>query len=249
MEIHFLLFLAGLVGGAMNALAGGGSGVTFAALVVSGMPPIIANATNTFAATLGYITGALGYRSHLSDVRRDLVWQVPVAFVGGLLGGWLLLKTDAEIFSAAVPWLLLFATLLFMLGGQLERLAARTSARQLWIIGALALFLTCVYGGYFNGGFGILTLAALSLAGYTQVRAMQGLKLIFATVSSISALVLFIGAGVVDYVGGLAVMAGIGLGSYGAARLTNYVSDKTVRRISLAICIGVTAYAFYAEYG
>ncbi|MEC7209619.1 MAG: sulfite exporter TauE/SafE family protein, partial [Pseudomonadota bacterium] len=150
---------------------------------------------------------------------------------------------------AAVPWLLLFATLLFMLGGQLERLAARTSARQLWIIGALALFLTCIYGGYFNGGFGILTLAALSLAGYTQVRTMQGLKLIFATVSSISALVLFIGAGVVDYVGGLAVMAGIGLGSYGAARLTDYVSDKTVRHISLAICIGVTAYAFYVEYG
>ena len=77
---------------------------------------------------------------------------------------------------------------------------------------------------------------------------MQGLKLIFATVSSISALVLFIGAGVVDYVGGLAVMAGIGLGSYAAARLTDYVSDKTVRHISLAICIGVTAYAFYAEY-
>ena len=150
------------------------------------MPP-------TFAATLGYITGALGYRNHLTAVRRDLVWQMPVAFVGGLLGGWLLLRTDAEIFSAAVPWLLLFATLLFMLGGQLERLAARTSARQLWIIGALALFLTCIYGGYFNGGFGILTLAALSLAGYTQVRTM-GLKLIFATVSSISALVLFIGA-------------------------------------------------------
>ena len=83
-----MLFLAGLVGGTMNALAGGGSGVTFAALVVSGMPPIIANATNTFAATLGYITGALGYRNHLTAVRRDLVWQVPVAFVGGLLGGW-----------------------------------------------------------------------------------------------------------------------------------------------------------------
>ena len=72
MEIHFLLFFAGLVGGTMNALAGGGSGVTFAALVVSGMPPIIANATNTFAATLGYITGALGYRNHLTAVRRDL---------------------------------------------------------------------------------------------------------------------------------------------------------------------------------
>lgn len=248
METNLVLFLAGLVGGTMNALAGGGSGVTFAALVISGMPPIIANATNTFAATLGYITGAFGYRSHLTDVRRDLMWQVPVAFVGGLLGGWLLLRTDADTFSAAVPWLLLFATVLFMLGGQLARMAVRVSSRQLWAIGAVALFLTCIYGGYFNGGFGILTLAALSLSGYTQVRTMQGLKLIFATVSSISALVLFIGAGVVDYVGGLAVMLGIGLGSYGAARLTDFVSDATVRRASLAVCIGVTVYAFYAEY-
>ena len=69
------------------------------------MPPIIANATNTFAATLGYITGALGFRTLLRVVRRDLVWHVPIAFVGGLLGGWLLLRTDADIFSAAVPWL------------------------------------------------------------------------------------------------------------------------------------------------
>jgi len=244
----FLLFLAGLIGGTMNALAGGGSGITFAALVFTGMPPIIANATNTFAATFGYITGVLGYRQHMGGMGKDLLWQAPLVFIGGLLGGYALLQTDAQVFAAAVPWLLLFATLLFVAGPQLERVAARFVGRRVKIAGALALFLTCVYGGYFQGGFGILTLAALSLSGYTAVRAMNGLKLVFATISSVAAILLFAVEGKIDYIGGLAVMAGIGISSYGAARLTNYVSDANVKRASLAVCLMVTAYAFYVAY-
>ena len=244
-----LLFLAGLIGGTMNALAGGGSGITFAALVFTGMPPIIANATNTFAATFGYITGVLGYRKHMDGLWRDLVWQVPLVFVGGLIGGWALLQTDPQLFAAAVPWLLLLATLLFMAGPQLERAAQRLGGRRMAALGAFAIFLTCIYGGYFQGGFGILTLAALSLSGYTAVRAMNGLKLVFATISSIAALILFALDGQIDYVGGLAVMAGIGIGSYGAARLTDYVSDENVKRASLFVCWLVTVYAFLTAYG
>ena len=243
-----LLFLAGLVGGTMNALAGGGSGITFAALVFTGMPPIIANATNTFAATFGYITGVLGYRQHMGGMGKDLLWQAPLVFIGGLLGGYALLQTDADVFAAAVPWLLLFATLLFMAGPQLERLAARFGGRGVQMAGALALFLTCIYGGYFQGGFGILTLAALSLSGYTAVRAMNGLKLVFATISSIAALLLFALEGKIDYVGGLAVMVGIGIGSYGAARWTNHISDSNVKRASIAVCLLVTGYAFFIAY-
>ena len=232
----------------MNALAGGGSGITFAALVFSGMPPIIANATNTFAATVGYITGAYGYRAHLKTVRSNLIWQLPLTFVGGLIGGWLLLRTDAQVFQAAVPWLLLFATVLFMAGSQLEQLARNLGGNRAKYLGGAAVFCTCIYGGYFNGGFGILTLAALSLAGYTAVRAMNGLKLVFATSSSISALILFAYADAINYLGGLAVMLGIAIGSYGAARLSDFISEATVRRASLAICLGVTAYAFYIEF-
>ena len=135
---------------------------------------------------------------------------MPVALVGGLLGGWLLLEQMRRYFRRRAMAVII-CHIAVHAGWSTGTPSARTSARQLWIIGALALFLTCIYGGYFNGGFGILTLAALSLAGYTQVRTMQGLKLIFATVSSISALVLFIGAGVVDYVGGLSVMPASGL--------------------------------------
>ena len=243
-----LLFLAGLIGGTMNALAGGGSGITFAALVFTGMPPIIANATNTFAATFGYITGVVGYRKHMTGMWRDLIWQTPLVFIGGLIGGWLLLETDPQTFAAAVPWLLLFATLLFMAGPQLERAAARLGGRRMVALGAFAVFLTCIYGGYFQGGFGILTLAALSLGGYKAVRGMNGLKLAFATISSVAALILFALDGQIDYGGGLAVMVGIGIGSYGAARLTDYVSDANVKRASLAVCWLVTAYAFYVNY-
>ena len=213
------------------------------------MPPIIANATNTFAATFGYITGVLGYRKHMAGMWRDLAWQLPLVFIGGLIGGWLLLQTDPDTFAAAVPWLLLFATLLFMAGPQLERTAAKLGTGNVRLLGSFALFLTCIYGGYFQGGFGILTLAALSLGGYTAVRGMNGLKLVFATVSSIAALALFAAEGKIDYVGGLAVMVGIGIGSYGAARLTDYVSDANVKRASLAVCWLVTAYAFFVTYG
>jgi len=233
----------------MNALAGGGSGITFAALVFTGMPPIIANATNTFAATFGYITGVIGYRKHMQGMWRDLLWQTPLVFVGGLLGGWLLLQTDPAVFAAAVPWLLLFATVLFMAGGQLEQAARKLGDGRVRLLGAFAVFLTCIYGGYFQGGFGILTLAALSLGGYTAVRAMNGLKLAFAAISSIAAIVLFAYEGKIDWLGGMAVLVGIGLGSYGAARLTDHVSDVTVKRASHAVCWLVTLYAFYATYG
>ena len=244
-----LLFVAGLIGGTMNALAGGGSGITFAALVFTGMPPIIANATNTFAATFGYITyGVLGYRTHMKGHWRALAWQTPLALAGGLFGGWLLLQTDQQVFAAAVPWLLLFATLLFMAGPQLQKAAAGLGSGRVQALGVFAVFLTCIYGGYFQGGFGILTLAALSLGGYTAVRAMNGLKLAFATISSVAAIGLFAYEGKIDYLGGLAVTLGIGLGSYAAARLTDYVSDVTVKRASLAVCFIVTAYAFYTTY-
>jgi uncharacterized membrane protein YfcA len=245
----FLLFLAGLIGGTMNALAGGGSGITFAALVFTGMPPIIANATNTFAATFGYLTGVLGYRKHMAGMGRDLLWQAPLVFIGGLIGGWALLQTEPAAFAAAVPWLLLFATLLFMAGGRLERAAAQMGSGRVKLLGAMAVFLTCIYGGYFQGGFGILTLAALSLGGYTAVRGMNGLKLAFAAISSIAAIILFALDGQIDYMGGLAVMLGIGIGSYGAARLTDYVSDTNVKRASLFVCWAVTLYAFYVTYG
>jgi uncharacterized membrane protein YfcA len=179
----------------------------------------------------------------------DLAWQLPLVFIGGLIGGWLLLQTDPGTFAAAVPWLLLFATLLFMAGPQLERAAAKLGTGNVRLLGSFAVFLTCIYGGYFQGGFGILTLAALSLGGYTAVRGMNGLKLVFATVSSIAALALFAAEGKIDYVGGLAVMVGIGIGSYGAARLTDYVSDANVKRASLAVCWLVTTYAFFVTYG
>ena len=245
---NLLLFSAGLIGGIMNALAGGGSAVTFGALIFSGMPPIIANATNTFAATVGYITGAFGYRKYIYEVRAALLWQVPLVFIGGLIGGWLLLQTEANVFEAAVPWLFLFATLVFMLGSHLERLAVRLGSRHVALLGGLAIFVTCIYGGYFNGGFGILMLAALYMSGFTSVRAMNGVKLVFATISSIAALVLFVLDDKIDYSGGLAVMAGIGIGSYVAARLTEFISDSNVKTVSLAVCIGVTIYAFWRQW-
>ena len=247
--IELILFFAGFFGGIMNALAGGGSGLTFTALIFAGLPPVAANATNTFAATIGYITGAIGYREYIWAARDKLIWQVPVSIVGGFLGGWVLLNIDERMFSTSVPWLLLFATLLFWWAPRLTASARHAAFAKHGAVAAACLFLVCIYGGYFQAGFGILTLGALALTGYTNLAQMNGLKLIFAAVSSTAAIVLFIAADTILWTAGISVMIGIALGSYVAARVATRIPDRPLRMIISLISIGVTVYFFWDVYG
>ena len=246
--IELILFFAGFFGGIMNALAGGGSGLTFTALVFAGLPPITANATNTLAATIGYITGAIGYREQIWAAKEKLIWQVPVAIIGGLLGGWVLLNVEERLFSTSVPWLLLFATILFWVAPYFTASARRADLARHGMIAAILLFLVCVYGGYFQAGFGILTLGVLALTGYTNLAQMNGLKLIFATVSSVAAIVLFIAADAIQWSAGISVMIGIALGSYVAARIATKIADRPLKIIISVISLGVTAYFFWQVY-
>ncbi|MDP7408217.1 MAG: TSUP family transporter, partial [Luminiphilus sp.] len=110
------LFLAGLIGGMVNAIAGGGSFITFPALMAAGVSPIAANATNTFASSAGYLSGAAGFRHELWAHRRQLPSIAISALVGGGLGAWLLLQTPENTFRNAIPWLLLLATVLLIWG-------------------------------------------------------------------------------------------------------------------------------------
>lgn len=253
LELPFL-FLAGLFGGVLNSIAGGGSFITFPALLFVGIAPISANATNTFASCAGYVSGFYALRKDMDAHKSELPRIILISLVGGIGGAWLLLQTPEALFRAAIPWLLLFATLLFIYGGQLNQALKRMAShhRHASSVGALLLMLlllgVSVYGGFFNAGLGIVALSYLALAGHTNINAMNGLKLLVSTAVSLIAIVLFIFKGVIAWQEGAIVMAGTLVGGYVAAHVSRTLPQAYVRRFVIVASIGITAYFFYDIY-
>lgn len=253
-EILFL-FIAGFFGGVVNAIAGGGSFITFPALLFVGVPPISANATNTFASCSGYMSGAYAFRQELSLHRRELPRYVLLSLLGGIGGAWLLLQTPETLFRDAIPWLLLFATLLFIFGGWINLMLKRLASahRHASSIGNLLLLLlllgVCIYGGFFNAGLGIIILSYLALAGHTDINAMNGLKLLVSTVVSLIAIALFIFDGVIAWYEGTLVLLGTLVGGYVAAHLARRLPQRWVRWFVIFASVAITSYFFYDIYG
>lgn len=253
-EVLFL-FLAGFFGGVLNSIAGGGSFITFPALLFVGVPPISANATNTFSSCSGYISGAYAFRKELAAHRDELPRYIVLSLLGGITGAWLLLQTPETLFQEAIPWLLLFATLLFILGGRinlmLKQLAPMhrhaSSAGQLLLL--MLLLGVCAYGGFFNAGLGIITLSYLALAGYTDINAMNGIKLLVSTVVSLIAIALFIFDGVIAWYEGTLVLLGTLTGGYVAAHVVRRLPQAGVRQFVIIVSVAITGYFFYETYG
>jgi len=249
-----VLFVAGFLGGILNSVAGGGSFITFPALLFAGVPPIIANATNTFSSSAGYISGAFAFRKEIMAHKPELLKIVILSLVGGIAGAWLLLQTPEALFMEAVPWLLLFATLLFIFGGQLNSALKKLSTvhRHASSMGAflLALLLLGVatYGGFFNAGLGIITLSYLALAGYSDINAMNGLKLLVSSLVSLIAIILFVLDGAIDWYSGTIVLAGSLAGGYVAAILSKRLPQQAVRQFVIIASVAITAYFFYDTY-
>lgn len=251
--IYLFLFAAGLMGGAVNSLAGGGSFITFPALIFAGIPPVVANATNTFAAMPGYAAGALGF---IEDIRRQkarLPLCVAVGAIGGWLGAELLLLTSNQSFAVLVPWLMLVAVLAFAYGGRINRLIARQrpdSPNRRNLIGWPALILTavCIYGGFFNAGLGILLLAFLALDGLTDIHEMNGLKLIISTMVALVATTRLGLSGAIAWTEGGVTLAGIVIGGYGAARITHLIAQNLLRTGILIYGAFLTILFFYQVY-
>ena len=247
------LFLAGLIGGMVNAIAGGGSFITFPALVAVGVSPIAANATNTFASSAGYLSGAAGFRRELWAHRRQLPKIAVSALVGGGLGAWLLLQTPENTFSRAIPWLLLLATVLLVWGDPLQAaLRHRCEDKQsLSALGspllALLLLLVCTYGGFFNAGLGIILLGYFTLAGDQDIHLMNGLKLLVSALVSILAIVVFGVGDLIAWREGAIVLVGTLIGGYAAASAVRLVSQRLVRRAIIVVAVGMTAYFFMAN--
>lgn len=254
LETMFLL-VAGLLGGAVNSLAGGGSFIVFPALLFVGVPPVIGNASNTYAALPGYASGALGYWQSMAKYKDRLVLYGIVAAVFGYVGAELLLVVSDEQFSLVVPWLMAFAVLLFIFGNQLNAwVAARSSGRRgMKALGTVLILLflagVCVYGGFFNAGLGILLLAFLATAGLSDIHAMNGLKLYVSTIVAVVAVVRFAFEGSIDWYHGSIALMGVTIGGYVAAKNAQRIPTTWIRTGVIIYGVVMTGYFFWGAYG
>ncbi|MDN2482729.1 sulfite exporter TauE/SafE family protein [Vibrio agarivorans] len=249
-----LLFLAGFAGGILNSIAGGGSFITFPALMMAGVPPIQANATNTYASCAGYISGAVGFRQDIAQNSRQLTFTIIGSLIGGALGAYLLLTVDEQQFLTAIPWLLLFATLLFIFGAKITQLLGQLTGSNkssaVWSSGLIGLCLIGVsaYGGFFNAGLGVIVLSYLVIAGYSDINQMNGLKLLISSCVSLIAIVIFVYEGAIDWQRGSVVMVGTLLGGYCAARISRNIKQSYVKNFVALFSIALTVYFFYDVY-
>lgn len=245
---YLVLAVAGLAAGALNAVAGGGTFLSFPALVWAGVPPVAANATATLSALPGYAASAWAYRRELRAQGALTVRAIVlIAVAGGLLGAALLLVTPQRVFSDMVPWLLLLATVVFAAGPWFVRqLAGRgVGAPGVVVAGGLLLAVT-IYGGYFNGGLGILLLAAFGLVGFTDLHAMNGLKNMVSAVLSFASVTAYAAAGLIDWRAAALLGVATALGGVIGAQIARRVRNTAwLRAFITAVGAGMTV-AFFS---
>jgi len=240
-----LVFVAGTAAGALNSVAGGGSFISFPALLFVGLPPIVANASNNTAMWLGTLSSVGGYRNEFSMSRS--VWPaLSVSLAGSVLGAMLLLKTPERTFAHMIPWLLLFATAVLASSRRLQALVGRTDSPVTEVSRGLlpVLFVVAIYGGYFGAGIGILILAMLALTGWTEIHRMNALKVLLATSINGIAVVPFLIARRIAWEEAAILAAGAVLGGYGGARIALRLNPAAVRLTVVFIGLAMTIYFF-----
>ena len=248
------LMLAGVAGGAINAVAGGGTLVTFPALLFFGTAPKIATATSTLAVLLGTSGGIYGYRRHLASIRPWLWCFAPISAVGGLIGAVLLTCTSSETFSNLVPFLILFATVLFLTQGTFRRFAGLDNqtphkGRHHAVRGAILFQLAvAIYGGYFGAGIGILMLASFGFIGLSNIHEMNTLKTILLALINLVAAAWFIPAGLVDWPKAGVMTAGALLGYFLGSHYAQRIPQQRVRQLITLIGFLLSAVTFYKKF-
>jgi uncharacterized membrane protein YfcA len=242
-----LIGVAAFLAGAMNSVAGGGTFFSFPALLAVGVPPIAANASNSVALWPASLSGAWAYRRELMRYRRYLIPMGVVSLLGGAGGGLLLLSTVDATFSKLIPWLLLFATVLFAFSGQIST-ALRGPDSGAPGTGAAVLAgqaVVSVYGGFFGAGMGILMLASLAMAGHDDVHEINAIKnLLSAVIYSVTVLT-FVVAGAISWPHTIIMLATATLGGYWGATVARMVSALWLRRFIITIGAALTAFYFY----
>jgi uncharacterized protein len=236
--IGALLFGAGLAGGVANAMAGGATLITFPAMLASGLPPIVANASNAVAVTPGHVVAALADRARLPRLDRALVLGLAASLLGGALGAFLLLATPERLFTLLVPALIGIATLVFALGRNI-RSGVVDGARSDGLRSALLVPMS-VYGGYFGGGSGVMYLAVLVVTGREDVRQANVLKNLLASVVSAVTIAIFVMQGIVSWPETTVMLVGAMLGGFLGGRLIAVLNPTTVRAIVVSVGTVIT---------
>jgi len=227
-----LLTGAAFLAGVINAIAGGGSFLTLPALIFVGVPPIMANATSALAVSPGYLGSTIGFKSELQALpRARLQREMTLSALGGIAGALLLLVTPAKLFSGIVPWLLLFATALFAAGPLIAQYTLRKSHAlhnvTRWRNGGLLV--ASIYGGYFNGGLGILLMALYSATGESHIHTANALKNFNSLVLSWVSVAAFVLAGAIAWPEGILMMLAATAGGFFGARWSKRLPTHWVR--------------------
>lgn len=247
-----LLFGAAFLAGVVNSVAGGGTLITFPALLAAGLPAVTANATSTVALVPGSLSAFWGYRSEVHGEGRLLLAMAIPSLVGGTLGALAADRTGDALFAKLAPLLVLGATVLFMAQDPLRRwsravqpagAAGRRSAAQLAALAIFQLFVA-LYGGFFGAGIGILMLAALGIAGLTNIHRMNGLKNLAAVCINGLAALTFALKGRVEWPIASFMMVGGILGGYAGAGLAQRLDQRIVRRVVTVIGLSISAHLF-----
>lgn len=247
-----LLAAAAFAAGVLNAIAGGGSFLTFPALVFTGVPPIVANATSALAVSPGYLGSTLGFKAELQALpARRLRREMAISAVGGVAGALLLLVTPGRLFAGIVPWLLLFATVLFAAGPAIAQRALAQAGDghrgPRWR--EPGLLAVAIYGGYFNGGLGILLMALYTVAGESRLNTVNALKNLNSLVLSWLSVAAFVVAGAIAWQPGLLMMVAATAGGFIGARWSRRLPVVWVRRGVIATGLVMSAVFFWRTAG
>lgn len=240
-----LLFLAGFVSGAVNAVAGGGTFVTFGAMSLAGVAPIVANATSSVTQFPGYVTSTLAYWSDIRTFWRGALLLGLASAGGSLAGALILLALDNPSFKAMVPWLLLGATALFAAGPWLKPKPRPGEAVRVGSLsGAAVQFATSIYGGFFGAGMGVMMLATLGLTQSGDYHRLNALKNMLAMVIATIAILVFVVGGVVAWPEAVVMIPGAALGGYAGVWIAKRVPQNAVRGFVVAVGLALAAYYF-----
>ena len=239
-----LALVAGIVGGVMNGLAGGGTFTTLPALIALGLPANLANATSNVALLPGAAASAWGFRDELGPVAGlSVLLLAAITFVAGLAGSLLLVLTPTDTFDILIPWLLLFAFVVMAFGRRAaDWLHARVTIGRRTLIGAQGLL--GIYGGYFGGGVGLMTTATYGLLANIEPRALFAIRTLMLGVANLAAAFVFIGFAMVEWRAGLPMLAGSILGGFGGAAIGKRLSARVVRIWTLLVTAGTTILFF-----
>lgn len=232
-----------LIAGAINSVAGGGSFLSFPTLIFVGVPPIAANATNNTALWFGVLGSARGYKEEIREHRHLLVLPLLVSLIGSLGGAVLLLRTPPVVFERIIPFLLLFATLVFALSPYFVKPLA-PSARKHTLVQLALQFCLAIYGGYFGAGMGILMLAILAFSGLPNLNAMNGIKNVLSISINGIAIVPFAIAGVIEWYPAIVMAVFAVLGGYFGARFFRRLPPQASRTVVIAIGTAMTLFFF-----